>query len=76
MSEFKQISKEEFKKIYFDHPDEAMDELSYKNIWDGTYEVEEGVAYTYKEAISADENRMFIVKDYSAKINQNTEYSL
>ena len=61
----REITKEEFKKIYFEHPDPEMNAEAVQDYWNHFYENEEGAKYFYEEPPSAEHTRMFIVTDFS-----------
>lgn len=64
---FKEITKKEFKKIYFAHPDKEMSSKALQDDWDMFYEHEKCAKYFFEEPPSAAHTRLFVVKDYSVK---------
>jgi hypothetical protein len=65
----KEITKEQFKEIFFANPDPEISDLKYQqDYWDKFYELETGVKYFYTEPESEKHNRMMIVKDYANKL--------
>lgn len=61
-----EITKEQFKEIFFANPDpEIKDPCYQQDYWDKFYENVIGARYFYKKPESAEQNRMMIVEDNS-----------